>query len=101
MKYVGNSFGAGMLSDPDVIEINKELDYDEFQALAYGAKSVISNEDLAKCLGLEYNPGRIIINPGDIYLYIYTVGGRLPDTFDDLDELSVELHFMCKQIIKK
>ena len=103
MKYVIQGYSPAMLSDYNVIIIQKQLEYDAFQALAYDAKSMIGHKDLANCLGLEYNPGNIIINPNDVVLSIFTKGGKLPKTiksFDDIPE-GVELRFVCMQFIKQ
>ena len=102
MKYIIHGYSPAMLSDYDIIMIQKELDYDAFQALAYDAKSMIGHEDLANCLGLEYNPGNIILNPNDICLSVFTKGGKLPKKIQSIDNIpeGVELRFVCIQIIK-
>ena len=103
MKYVINGYSPAMLSDYDVLIIQKELSYEEFKALCYGAKSMVGHKDLAKCLGLEYNPGNIIINPDDVCISIFTKGGKLPKHFKDLSEIElrdIELRFVCMQFIK-
>ena len=102
MKYIINGYSPSMLSEHDVIIIQKELEYEEFQALAYQAKSMIGHQDLARNLKVEYNPGNIIINPDDICLSVFTTGGKLPkrfNTFDDIPE-GVAIKFVCMQFIK-
>jgi len=102
MKYIINGYSPSMLSEYGLIIIQKELEYEEFQAYTYGGKSMIGHKDLAKLLGLEYNPGNIIINPDDICLSVFTKGGKLPKKLNNLDELpkGVELKFVCMQFIK-
>lgn len=103
MKYVINGYSPAMLSDYDVLIIQKELSYEEFKALCYGAKSMVGHKDLAKCLGLEYNPGNIIINPDDVCISIFTKGGKLPKHFTELSEIelnNIELRFVRMQFIK-
>ena len=104
MKFVIQGYSPSMLTDLDVIIIQKELDYDAFMALSYDAKSMVGHEDLAKCLGLEINPGTIRINPNDVVLSIITKGGKLPKKFKDLNEIEImnlELKFVCMQFIKQ
>ena len=103
MKYIIHGYSPAMLSDYDILINQSELSCTEFQALSYGAKSMIGHESLAKALGLQYNPGNIIINPDDTVLSIFTKGGKLPKTFESLDDIptNVELRFVCMQIIKK
>ena len=104
MKYVINGYSPAMLSDYNVIIIQKELDYDAFTALSYDAKSMVGHKDLAGCLGIEYNPGNITINPNYVVLTVFTKGGKLPKTFSDLSELelmNLELRFVCMQFIKQ
>ena len=104
MKYIIQGYSPAMLSEPNVIIIQKELDYDAFTALSYDAKSMVGHKDLCNCLGLDYNPSNIIINPNDIALSIYTKGGKLPKHFSDLTELelrNLELHFIYMKFIKQ
>lgn len=102
MKYVGNGFSSAMLSELDVLIVQKEISYERFCAESYTAKSVIGHKDLAQLLNLEYNPGTIIVNPDDVYIEIISKGGKLPrniKSWDDIPEW-IELKFVCKQIIK-
>ena len=103
MKYVINGYSPAMLSDYDVLIAQKELTSDEFKAKCYEAKSMVGHKDLARCLDIEYNPGNIIINPGDVCISIFTKYGKLPKHFNDLSEIEekkIELHYVCMQFIK-
>lgn len=102
IKYVGNGFSSAMLSEFDVIIVQKEIPYERFCAEAFTAKSVMGHKDLAKLLNLEYNPGTIVVNPDDIYIEIVSKGGKLPKTIKSWEDIPdwIELKFVCKKIIK-
>lgn len=99
---MGNGFSSAMLSELDVVIIQKEITYERFCAESYTAKSVIGHEDLAELLGLEYNPGTITVNPGDVYIEIISVGGKLPKKIPSWVSIPdwIELRFVCKTIIR-
>ena len=93
MRYVGHGFSSAMLSDLDVLIVQHEISYEIFCAESYTAKSVIGHEGLAQLLNLEYNPGTIIVNPGDVYIEIISKGGKLPRNIKSWDDIPNWIEF--------
>lgn len=100
MKFISTSHSPNMMSLGDWDMKCHKLSEEEFRALSYGAHSCINQENLAKILGVEYNPEHVSLRPGDVLLIAHLKGrGRLPPYVDELPEGTV-LEFYCYQILE-
>jgi hypothetical protein len=98
MKFISNAFSLQMIREPNCLMSKHELELDEFQALAYGAHSVVGHKDIAKILDVKYNRESILLDRDDVLLVAQITGGRLPEGTTELPE-DVELKFYCIRIL--
>jgi hypothetical protein len=74
-----------------------QIDEDLFKKLAHNAHSCIDKENLAKILGVEYNPEHVQLRPGDALLKVLIKGGKLSPFDDELPD-NVFLEFYCYNV---
>ena len=96
MHYITNNFSIQMLREPNCLVSFHELEYDEFKALSYNARSVVGNKDLAELLGVTHNKEIIKLNPDDVCFVAQAWGGKSENKTSKDD---TELRFYCVKVI--
>ena len=69
MKYIGNGFSMGMISDESVLISVDTISKKRFMNASRHAKSIIGHPEIAEVFGLPLNRESITLRKGDI-LYI-------------------------------
>lgn len=69
MKYIGNGFSMGMITNEDVLISVKTITKNQFLRAANHSKSIIGHPEIAELFGLPLNRESITLKKGDI-LYI-------------------------------
>lgn len=100
MKFIGTSWSPNMVSINEWDMRCHKITEEEFKFLCYDAHSCINQENLAKILGVEYNPEHISLRPNDVLLVAHLKGKkRLPTDVEELPQGMV-LEFYYYQILE-
>ena len=97
MIFISSSWSETMLVGKHTIADIHQIDGDLFKKLAHNAHSCIDKENLAKILGVEYNPEHVQLRPGDALLKVLIKGGKLSPFDDELPD-DVFLEFYCYNV---
>lgn len=93
MIFISTSWSETMLVGNTLVDLH-QINEDLFKKLAVNAHSCIDKKNLAKILGVEFNPEHIQLRPGDALLKVLIKGGKLSPYDDELPE-NVFLEFYC------
>lgn len=97
MIFISTYWSETMLvGDHTLAEIH-QIDASIFQKLAVGAESCIDMPNLARILGVKFNPSHIQLRPGDSLLKVAIKGGKLSHHDNELPE-NVYLEYYCYTI---
>ena len=94
MIFISTSWSENMLLDDHYIFDFHEIDEKMFKKLSTDAHSCINKPNLAKILGIRYNPEHVQLRPGDSLLKVQIKGGKLSPYDDKLPE-NVVLEYYC------
>lgn len=94
MIFIATSWSETMFVSNHILTDLKEIDEDLFKKLAVNAYSCIDKKNLAKILGVKFNPEHVQLRPGDTLLKVVIRGGKLSPYDEELPE-NVFLEFYC------
>lgn len=94
MIFIATSWSETMLIGKHTLADLHEIDEDLFKKLAVNAYSCIDKKNLARILGVKFNPEHVQLRPGDSLLKVVIRGGKLSPYDEELPE-DVYLEFYC------
>lgn len=94
MIFITSSWSETMLMGSNTLVDLRKIDEELFKKLAPTAYSCIDKKNLAKILGVNFNPEPVQLRPGDSLLKVLIKGGKLPPYAEELPE-NVFLEFYC------
>jgi len=97
MIFIALAWSPNMVIDRHYLLDYHEIDQKLFHGLAEYAHSCMNKANLAKILGIKYNPEHVQLRPGDTLLTVNIKGGRLADDAEELPE-NVMLEFYCYNV---
>lgn len=97
MIFIATSWSENMLVGNHTLVSLHKIDEDLFKKLAVDAHSCIDKPNLAKILGIEFNPEHVQLRPGDALLKVLIKGGKLSPYDDKLPE-NVFLEYYCYNV---
>ena len=85
-----------LVGDHYLVDLH-QIDEDLFKKLSVDAHSCINKQNLAKILGLKFNPEHVQLRPGDALLKIVIKGGKIAPYDEELPE-NVVLEYYCYNV---
>ena len=97
MIFISSSWSETMLVGKHTIADLHKIDEDLFKKLAVNAHSCIDKKNLARILGVKFNPEHVQLRPGDALLKVLIKGGKLSPFDSELPD-DVVLEFYCYSV---